>query len=399
MPSMHQARRTGAAAALAVLALPGLAFAGAFQINERSARAQGASFAGSASAAGDVTFATFNPAALAGVEGIELGGNLSYISPISDGTVQTGPFAGQEVDADRWAVVPSGVGAWRVTEKLVLGLANYTPFGLKTQYPVNWAGQADARTSELRAVAISPMVAYEVMEGLTFGAALDVLYADVRLTSAAVNLDGDDLAVSFRAGVHWQLLPTTSVGIAYHHGYDLSPDTAAFGGLPGKAEASLPNWVQAGVTHGFTDDFRVMLEGRWINWSVFDEIVITTPGLAGTPLGRVSDEQEYEDAFFLAAGAEYDLSEALTLRGGIAYDDTPTTDAFRTPRVPDADRLWLSAGASYAVTETMSVDFAYSYLLALEDAEVTLRNGPLAGTIVDYESGAHIVSIGGSIRF
>jgi long-chain fatty acid transport protein len=142
-----------------------------------------------------------------------------------------------------------------------------------------------------------------------------------------------------------------------------------------------------------------MAEGRWINWSRFDSIDITTPALAGTPFGSVSDIQNYNDAFFVSAGAEYDVSERFTVRSGIAWDETPTSDAFRTVRVPDEDRIWLSAGASYNVTDSISIDLAYSYLRALKDPDVTLRNGPLAGTRVEYDGGAHIFSIGGSLQF
>lgn len=55
------------------------ALAGAFQLNERSAAALGTSLSGSVSSARDVTFATFNPAALKTVEKFESGGNISAV--------------------------------------------------------------------------------------------------------------------------------------------------------------------------------------------------------------------------------------------------------------------------------------------------------------------------------
>jgi long-chain fatty acid transport protein len=68
-------------------------------------------------------------------------------------------------------------------------------------------------------------------------------------------------------------------------------------------------------------------------------------------------------------------------------------------RVPDEDRLWLSVGASYNITESMSADLAYSYLHALRDADVKLRNGPLAGSELDFDGGAHIFSLGWHLKF
>ena len=56
-----------------------------------------------------------------------------------------------------------------------------------------------------------------------------------------------------------------------------------------------------------------------------------------------------------------------------------------------------SIGGSYAMNDHMTVDIGYSYLFALEDSVVGLRTAP--GTQVVYEGGAHILSVGGSIKF
>lgn len=381
---------------IAILAVP-QAYAGAFQINERSAPAQGASFAGSVSSASEVTYIGFNPAALTTVDHMEVGGNFSLISPILDATIRTGAAAGTTLDADEIGLVPAFATGFRLTDDLIVGLSTYSPFGLKKEYAASSPVAGDGIDSKLLSVSMSPMVAYEVSDNFTVGASFNVLYVDAKLTSAAVALEGDDFGFGFSVGGLFEPVDGTQIGAAYHHGYDLSVETDGFGGLPGKVEASLPNWIQIGITQEVSDELRVMAEGRWINWSRFDSIDITTPGAGG--FAFVQDVQNYEDAFFFAAGAEYDITDRLTLRSGLAYDETPTTDAFRTVRVPDKDRLWLSVGASYGITDRMSVDAAYSYLHALGDADVTLRNGPMAGSQVEYDGGAHIFSVGGSIRF
>ncbi len=241
------------------------------------------------------------------------------------------------------------------------------------------------------------MIAYELADNFAVVAAFNVLYADAELTSAAVELEGEDFGFSFSFGMLFEPMEGTRIGAAYHHGYDLSFETRSFGGLPGVVEASLPNWIQIGVTQEVTEELRLMAEGRWFNWSDFDSINISTPGAGASAF--VQDVQNYKDAFFVATGAEYDITGRLTIRGGLAYDQTPTTDAFRTVRVPDEDRLWFSVGASYALTDRISVDAAYSYLHGLRDPDVTIRNGPFAGDTIRYDGGAHIFSVGGSIRF
>jgi long-chain fatty acid transport protein len=170
--------------------------------------------------------------------------------------------------------------------------------------------------------------------------------------------------------------------------------------LPLNAAAELPATVSVGVIQDITDDFRVMGEFQWQDWSVFDRLDLTVNG------ALTADPQNYRDAFFVAAGVEYDVMSELTLRAGAAWDQTPTQDsnfltggtlAARTPRVPDETRLWLSVGATYRLNDHMWLDAGYSYLRALDNSVVDLRANP--GARVVYEGGAHIFSVGANARF
>jgi len=411
---MRPLARAGACISLSagILALAVLpAWSGAFQLNERSAKALGASLAGSVSAASDITFIGFNPAALGQVGSVEAGGNVSAVIASSEGRVTTGPALGATDNPGQARGIPAAAFGYRVTDRLVLGLSSYSPFGFTSTYDLTFPGIADGLTSELLTVTIAPMAAYEVVEGLSLGAALNVFFLDARLTSAAVNLDGDALDIGFSVGALWEVTDSTQIGIAYHHGYNdleitggqqngfaVGPPLAGLS-APTSVRASLPGLLQVGVTQEITEDWTLMGEARWINWSVFDSIDVTTPAFAGTPLGAFSEVQNYEDSFFVALGVEFAATERLTLRGGVSWDETPTTDAFRTVRVPDEDRIWLSIGGSYEVAEGITVDLAYNYLRGLRDARLTLRSGPVAGSQVEYQGRVHIVSIGGAVAF
>lgn len=382
------------------------AWAGSFQLNERSTKALGASLAGSVSAASDITFIGFNPAALSQVKTMSLGGSFALVAPISEATVRTGASAGAQADADSARLVPGNAAGFRPFADLglVFGFAAYSPFGLVTKYPNTFPSAFDAITSELTTINVSPMVAYEVMPGLSFGAALNILYVDARLTSGFLNLDGSTVDFGFSVGAHWEPVKGTKLGLAWHQGHDISIDGAHQSAILGtSAEAvvssNLPGYMLAGITQDITEDFRVMGEFRYIRWSAFSSIDVETPSFP-PPLNSLSEEQNYEDAYFGAIGAEADfMDDRLVLRAGVAYDDTPTTDEFRTPRVPDANRLWLSAGASFSPNDHMTLDISYSYLYALDTSTVEIRNGPAAGDIVEYDGGAHILSLGAELRF
>ncbi|MEL6208455.1 MAG: hypothetical protein AAFR47_24675, partial [Pseudomonadota bacterium] len=68
-------------------------------------------------------------------------------------------------------------------------------------------------------------------------------------------------------------------------------------------------------------------------------------------------------------------------------------------RIGHAHRSALDRGSRIDGRRVVIGEAAYSYLFALENPEVELRSGPFAGSIVEYDGGAHIFSIGGSIRF
>ena len=50
------------------------------------------------------------------------------------------------------------------------------------------------------------------------------------------------------------------------------------------------------------------------------------------------------------------------MRAGVAYDQTPTHNATRDPRIPDGDRYFASPGAGYRFQSMpeLSIDAAYS---------------------------------------
>ncbi|MNI85010.1 putative outer membrane protein precursor [compost metagenome] len=70
----------------------------------------------------------------------------------------------------------------------------------------------------------------------------------------------------------------------------------------------------------------------------------------------------YRDTTFASIGTDFRVNDKLTLRGGLAYDQTPTTDAHRDVRVPDTTRKWLSLGMTYAASDKMEYSVGYTHL-------------------------------------
>ena len=99
----------------------------------------------------------------------------------------------------------------------------------------------------------------------------------------------------------------------------------------------------------------------------------------------------WDDGWFFSAGLEHKYSDQLTLRGGLAYEISPIQTAEgRTVRVPDADRFWLSVGASYKYSEWTTIDASYAHVF-VEDAKTIQGGGALVGEV---ESSVNLLSIG-----
>jgi long-chain fatty acid transport protein len=181
------------------------------------------------------------------------------------------------------------------------------------------------------------------------------------------------------------------------------------GSTPGSISTTLklPDMVTVGLRQRIGDRFTLLAGFEWTNWSRIGTAVVTTPSggtatLAGNP---VRLPFEYSDGYFYSLGGEYIVDPSLTLRAGIAFEQSPITDNVRTPRLPDNDRMWYSAGLSYKPPQFRGVtfDLGYSYI-DVKDTPINLGPGtgnpwsstsaivgPYTGSV---ESHIHILSVG-----
>jgi len=85
------------------------------------------------------------------------------------------------------------------------------------------------------------------------------------------------------------------------------------------------------------------------------------------------------------------------LRAGFAYDQSPVSLEFRTPRTPNTDRFWLSVGANYRFTPTSSIDVGYTYIF-VNDASLNKTTDTSIPSLRDtvkgsYNSNVNIISV------
>ncbi|QGZ31788.1 OmpP1/FadL family transporter [Stutzerimonas stutzeri] len=420
------------AVAVTAGALTSQAMAAGFALNEQSISGMGTSFAGRSSSADDATTLFGNPAGMSRLKREEVSFGMAAIHAKTDiKNADSFPASGSnDGDMVPFTAVPMGYYVKPIDDKWAVGVGLYVPFGMITDYEGGYQGRYFGDYSEVRVITVQPTVSYRFNEQLSIGFGPTINRIDGQLESASlsrftpgtndgrVKVKGDDTALGFNAGLLYEFSPQTRAGITYHSKvkYKLEGDTRLSGpgfdqfanvGLQvsGKYDASLnldtPESVDMSVTHDLDDQWTLYAGAMWTRWSRFEAIVIENRGIPGPlqpSLAPIVEEQEWHDTWSYALGAAYKVNKEWTLRTGLAFDQSPTNNTHRSPRIPTGDRTAVSLGLAWNPTEDVTVDLAYSYLWE-EDVTVK-RSNPTRGTYnATYENSAHGFGAALSYRF
>lgn len=393
------------ATALALFGGAGDAQAAGFALKEQSGTALGNAFAGATAGAEDVSYMFFNPAGLVRHEGNQAAAVLSYIAPQSkttDGVDGTATFTNNNQDASVSAFVPAAYGMWSIDDDLKVAVGINVPFGLSTEYDSNWVGAFHAIDSELASININPAVAYRINEMVSIGGGVQVQHFSARLSNfdgvGVAEVDGDDWGFGFNLGVLVEFSPETRLGISYRSQIEHTIDgtatvpSAALVNAGVEADFTAPDSASIGVYHDYNDQFAVMAELGWTGWSTFDQLEVALDN--GTVISTTPEN--WDDVWFVALGATWKQNDQWTVRGGLAFDQSPISDEFRTPRLPGSDRTWVALGAQYSVSDAISIDAGYTHIF-FEDNTVSLTS-PTPFT-ASYEGHIDILTAQATFRF
>jgi long-chain fatty acid transport protein len=126
------------------------------------------------------------------------------------------------------------------------------------------------------------------------------------------------------------------------------------------ATLDLPEIYHFSLYQRFARQFALMGDISWTRWSRLQSVPITFQN-ANTPAAIL--DLEYRDALRYAVGFEWYATKKLTLRLGFAYDETPIRSAeTRTPRIPDSNRYFVSAGLRWSPVRFFDIDIGYAHL-------------------------------------
>lgn len=434
----HSIRIVFAGSAALLASLPAIALASGFQLLEQNASGMGQAYAGTAAVAEDASTVFFNPAGMAllapGKTHVAVG--LDFVQPsakFSNGG-STAPArlaltGGDGGDAGSMNTIPHGYVVVPINDRMSFGLGLGVPFGLKTEYAPTWMGRFLAIKSDVKTINLNPSLSYRVNDDVALGFGLDyqklrgefssavnfpaAIYASTyhtlssTLPAGAANLlasgmaalakegsatvSGDDTVWSYNFGMTWQVTPETRVGAAYRSAtkYHLegnasfsgtgNPVTDALVKLPVSparggnitADIKLPDTLTLSLDHHLSGQWEVLADLAWTGWS---KIPVLQFNYANNNASLASTPENWRDTWRAAFGGIYRASDQWKLRMGIAYDQSPVSDAYRTPRLPDNNRLWLSLGGQYRFDKDSALDVSYAHIF-VKDSSISDPGG------------------------
>jgi long-chain fatty acid transport protein len=346
------------------------------------------------------------------------------------------PLGNDGGDAGGWIPVPNAYVSGQVTDRIWLGVAVNVPFGLETDWDPAWIGRFHATKSKVEALNINPTIAIKVSDSFSIGAGASYqhLKADLgqqvaygslayagtaqavatlppALQAAALAavvaqlggpsglalegpalISGDSNAWGWNAGALLKLGDQAHVGVSYRSKvkHDVEGDVeftgaptfslpgplapigdglnARFASGPVTTTIELPEtWSVAAAWEG--EKVEILADWTATSWDSLPTLDIARTD--GTALSSVP--LRFESTWRVGLGANVKLNETWTLRLGTAYDKAPVQDEFRTPRLPDNERIWAAGGFEWKLSEKARIDVGYAHIF-IDDAPSDLPN-------------------------
>lgn len=376
--------------------------------------------AGAVSGRDDLTsLAWYNPSGLAGAERATVLVGSAFVSIRTDFSSESPVIPARDSQmTDDWRVVPHMYYVQPISEKWTALLSVNAPYGLITEWPSDWIGNAAAIKSDLESIYTTPTIAYRISDDLSVSLGVNVVYSSVELTASrdltALGLpdfgvrkvEGHDYGFGYAVSGHWGMTEDWALGARYQSRVKLSfegdarldSNPAGVTEYDVEGDLTLPATVNFGVANTSFEKLTIGADVLWTEWSTYDELVFAFG--AGYPLTNPDVvEKRWSDVWSFRLGGEYQWSESIALRAGYVWDQSPIDKDTLAPELPDADRQMLMVGLGWEF-DPFGVDLAYSFLWAdtvRSGDEINAGTG--GATTGTYESTGHLFGMSGRYRF
>ena len=377
-----------------MLLAPSGVFASGFYLPGRGVAPMGRAGAYVASSGGDVNSMWYNPAGLAALEDVELTLDTSMIGTFSK--FQRAPRERRNGEMMTYDEVHNSAaphpdpqilaGGPTPVDGLSWGVGIFAPYAAHQTFPADGAQRyvmVDNSKSVLAFLGVA--LAYEIGDRVRIGAGFHNMIASFELVNSISGYTGlhgrpedEELDIFNRVTMEDYFAPTGNLGLwvaisdnveaavsaqlpatfedddatldvrmPSHPEFDnakMSNDTV-------QGALNMPMILRAALRYR-TDNFDVELTGVYEQWSVFEEISVNpnsisvedAPGVGAIPIGAMSIPQNWQDAFSVRLGGDYQISENWTVRAGYAFETGAVPEEYYSLFAPDPDKHLISGG-------------------------------------------------------
>ncbi|RAY99379.1 long-chain fatty acid transporter FadL [Enterobacter cloacae] len=410
------------ALAVAVALVSTSAWSAGFQLNEFSSSGLGRAYSGEGAIADDAGNASRNPALIMMFDRPTFSAGAIFVDPGVDITGRSP--TGASLNSDNIAPtawVPNLHFVAPINDQFGWGASVTSNYGLATEFSDNYAAGAFGGKTDLETLNLNLSGAYRLDNHWSFGVGFDAVYAKAKIERYAGDLGkvvagsgalppalarqvagipadtqiaylkGDEWGFGWNAGILYELDKNNRYGFTYRSEVKIDFDGDYKSSLPSAYNQILGNFGLPMGTNGSTTGGSLSLHlpemwelsgynkvaPQWAihysltytSWSQFQELKATNS--KGDTL--FYKDESFRDAYRIALGTTYYMDDKWTFRTGIAFDDSPVPADKRSISIPDQDRFWLSAGATYAFNKDASIDAGISYM---HGQKVSFKEGP-----------------------
>jgi long-chain fatty acid transport protein len=334
----------------------------------------------------------------------------------------------------------------QVSDRWHVGAAFTVPFGFKTDYDNDWIGRYNAIYSKFESLDGTLSASFDVTDQLSIGASAIAQRTTATLTNAinfstvglelagptapgpvklpvnevyalippgtdgSAHITGSDWAWGWQLGAYYKIDAQDRFAVNYRSKIShrlqgtadfnvpqsvsavvaqlapelgLSAASLPFQNTSGTADFTTPAITTASYWHQ-EDKFGFGADVAYTQWDVFKNLTVNYGNPAQPSTTQVFN---WHNSWYASFGGEYYLTDKLTARAGIGYDETPTSSATRDVRVPDETRKLASVGLGYKASEHLSINASYAHIFvnrAVVNNDISATEDAITGSYDDY---------------
>lgn len=363
----------------------------------------------------DGSSAFYNPATMTFLKKNYINLGFNYNSPKTVFLMNTG----EKYYTAKSGLLPVSLyGVYKFTDKVDLGLALNNPFQNNISWDKSWAGRYICISNKFNVQCIQPAISYRVNNKFSVGGGVMFSIYNHQVSKALnyENASGDVImnyklkgtALGLNLGLNyndkkWHLGFTVRSGLNFKNAKgDASIENApssliANGVLPSSnseitASVKLPSVISLGAAYELDKNWLVTMDVNIYNWANIDSLSMQ---VANYDRYNFNINQDLIGSYAIRFGASYNYSKKLILRGGFAFDLAPVLNAYVHPAFPEYNKFIYTAGASYQLKKSFSLD-AFTGYSDIKERKESKNINNFNGT---YKANAFIGGIGLNYEF